>query len=78
MGNKVNTAACRRKEMLYHLSRSYALSHKELMRAMKLGKSSVWRYLSGLVEERIVRVKYTMRVSHSKKPVTYYGLRTPK
>jgi predicted transcriptional regulator len=76
--SKVNTAACRKIEMMYYLSRTHAMTHAELMKLMGLGKSSVWNYLSELVQEKKVRARYTMPKQNSKKPVTYYCLRKPK
>ena len=74
----LNTANCRRLEMLHYLSLKHAMNHAELMAAMGLGRSSVWRYLYDLVYEQKVRVKFTQPKKGSKKPVTYYCLRIPK
>lgn len=75
---KVNTAACRKIEMLHYLSKVHAMTHAELMKVMDLGKSSVWHYLSELIAERKVRARYTLPKENSKKPVTYYCIRKPR
>lgn len=74
----VNTAECRRLEIMHLLSLEHVMSHADLMKATGLGKSSVWKYLYDLVHERKVRAKFTLPKKGSKKPVTYYCLRIPK
>lgn len=71
----VNTATCRKIEILLCLSKVHAMSHAELMKATGLSKSSIWRYLSDLRYEKKVRARYTLPKENSKKPVTYYCLR---
>ena len=74
----VNTAECRRLEILHYMDKKHAVTHAELMKATGLGRSSVWKYLYDLVYARKVRVRFTQPVKNSKKPVTYYCLRKPK